>query len=209
MPRLVTFGCSFTYGQSLPDCHEDISRPSNFAWPKLLSDKLNYECVNLSSPGSGNFQILMNVLKTDFKTDDLVILAFSYFHRYDFYQMTDKIGEGTSINFKQAKHKQIIMSEMWALDNYQEKNYWDNWLAIQHCELFLNFKKVKNYSFLNLPYGAKENKPNLLELSGFMDDVRCVGVDVALDNQHPGIRSHKILAEKLWNKLGKNTIEKV
>ena len=43
--KLVTFGCSYTYGHGLPDCimakGRAGKRPSKFAWPYLLAKKLD------------------------------------------------------------------------------------------------------------------------------------------------------------------------
>lgn len=215
MPRLVTFGCSHTYGQGLPDCWIDNRAgpvPSNYAWPTLLAKKLNLECVNLSSPGSGNFQILINLLKAELRPDDLVILAFSYFVRYDFYVMTDKIQNGKMVKFITPKinqnyneFKEMVLSQA---DNqyWEEQNYWDNWLAIQHCELYLNSKQIKNFSFLNVSQGALEKRPEIIKLNNFWADVHLMIMDKALDNSHPGVGSQMQQATKIYNKLGNLSI---
>ena len=56
--RLITFGCSNTYGHGLPDCHvppnEAGPNPSKVAWPQLLADRRGLECVNLGQPGGSN-----------------------------------------------------------------------------------------------------------------------------------------------------------
>ena len=204
MPRLLTFGCSFTYGHGLPDCHipPDMpgNQPSKYAWPQLLADKLKYECINLSAPGSGNFQILMEVLKANYQKDDLVIIAFSYFTRYDFYKMTDKIDKGININFEGSEHKQHILAEL-GIKYLEEKTFWSNWLAIQHCELFLNSKNIKNYSFMGMPIGAREQQPKLISLNNFISNIPFILKDKALDGEHPGIKSHKLQAELIYDRI--------
>ena len=56
MARLITFGCSYTYGQSLPDCvnmpiTDLISfTPSQLGWPKLVADKLGVELISQGVP---------------------------------------------------------------------------------------------------------------------------------------------------------------
>lgn len=204
MPRLLTFGCSFAYGHGLPDCYipPDMpgNQPSKHAWTQLLADKLKYECVNLSAPGSGNFQILIEILKTNYQKDDLVIIAFSYFTRYDFYKMTDKIDRGINVNYEGSEHKQHILAEL-GIKYLEEKTFWSNWLAIQHCELFLNSKNIKNYSFMGIPIGAREEKPELINLKNFIYDMPFFLKDKALDNEHPGLESHKLLAENIYDKI--------
>lgn len=175
-------------------------QPSKYAWPQLLADKLKYESINLSAPGSGNFQILMEVLKTNYQKDDLVIIAFSYFTRYDFYKMTDKIDKGINVNYEGSEHKQHILAEL-GIKYLEEKTFWSNWLAIQHCELFLNSKNIKNYSFMGIPIGAREQRPKLITLTNFISDMPFILKDKALDEKHPGSESHKLLAELIHDRI--------
>ena len=202
MPRLVTFGCSFTYGHGLPDCHVEPDLPGNapskHAWPNLLAKKLGYDCLNLSVCGSGNYQILLDILRTDFKPDDVVVIGYSYFTRFNYYQMIDKIGEGISASSVPAEHKRMLLNDL-NVKYYDEKVYWSNWLAIQHAELLLNSKNIKNYSFLNIPGGAIENKPDLIELDNFLNTIRVIIKDKALDKKHPGIESHRLQSEQLYS----------
>lgn len=81
MSRLITFGCSYTYGQGLPDCENTVintgikkfyvnsSAPSKQGWPSILSKRLDLELVNISAPGllSNNqtANLLYEVLKND------------------------------------------------------------------------------------------------------------------------------------------------
>lgn len=80
--RLIASGCSFTAGYGLED-------PATQAWPAVLGKLLGCKVVNLAEPGAGNTYILNKVV--DFKaantvTDDLVILGWSHWGRYDFCQ---------------------------------------------------------------------------------------------------------------------------
>ena len=203
MPRLVTFGCSFTYGHGLPDCHVEPNlpgdSPSQHAWPNLLAKKLGYDCLNLSVCGSGNYQILLDILRTDFKPDDVVVIGYSYFTRFNYYQMIDKISEGALVKYETAKHKLILLRDLNLISHYDEKLYWDNWLVMQHAELLLNSKNIKNYSFLNVPHGAIENKPDLIELNNFFNTIHLISKDYALDKKHPGIMSHRLQSEHLYS----------
>lgn len=209
MPRLVAFGCSYTYGHGLPDCHvppdHPGDKPSKFAWPQLIANELHYECLNLSEPGSGNFQILMNVLRTKFNSDDLVILGYSYFSRFRFYQMSDKISKGYILPQYDPEHKKILLEDL-NFEHWDKKIYWDNWLAIQHIELLLNSQNIKNLSFLNIPGGLKEAKPKLLKLDNFINNMKIVHEeDKALDGAHPGLGSHAsqaaLILEAIYDKM--------
>ena len=62
--RLVAFGCSQTWGSALPDVwgikeNQTIHERgvSKYAWPKLLANKLDVECVNLGIAGASNKEI--------------------------------------------------------------------------------------------------------------------------------------------------------
>ena len=87
MNRLLAFGCSHTYGESLPDCLPPkgfvapMPPPSQFAWPNLLAKKLNRECVNLASCGASNKQIHYNIVNTNFENDDLVLVLWTQHSR--------------------------------------------------------------------------------------------------------------------------------
>jgi hypothetical protein len=69
--RLVTFGCSFTYGQGLPDCPTGVEAPSQYSWPYLLSSQLDRQLVNRGIPGASNLQILNEILNFEFEETDL------------------------------------------------------------------------------------------------------------------------------------------
>lgn len=82
MNRLVAFGCSFTYGDELPNCASDTNNPSKHAWPQLAADMLGLECVNQSMSGIGNKHILYNILSFEFDPTDTVAIMWSYFNRH-------------------------------------------------------------------------------------------------------------------------------
>jgi hypothetical protein len=81
MPKLYTFGDSFTYGYNfLPD--EELRKRS--IWPTKLSTLLNYELVDLSIPGGSNWRIARLISSMNFEPDCLVVIAFSTHKRFEF-----------------------------------------------------------------------------------------------------------------------------
>ena len=54
--KLFTVGCSFTYGEELPN-------PEQQCWPRLLADRLGYELVNDGRPGVGNEYIVRKTIQ--------------------------------------------------------------------------------------------------------------------------------------------------
>lgn len=206
MPRLVTFGCSFVYGAGFSDCFFPAQKrgwgpkPSEFAWPKILASKLDVECVNLARPASGNFQIMMKVMQTEYRPDDIVIIAFSYFDRYPNYQMIDRTGEGTEICRLGPVHKAHILAELG--DKHAEHRiFWNNWLAIQQCVLYLKAKEIKNLSYIGALGQEKYKAPDFLILDTFLPDMDIVDIDKSKDKSHPGEKSHAKQAELLYREL--------
>jgi hypothetical protein len=81
MPKLYTFGDSFTYGYNfLPD--EELRKRST--WPTKLSNLLDYELVDLSIPGGSNWRIARLISSMNFESDCLVVIAFSTHKRFEF-----------------------------------------------------------------------------------------------------------------------------
>lgn len=85
--RLIASGCSFTAGYGLAD-------PDTESWPAVLGKLLGCEVINLAEPGAGNTYIINKIM--DFKLsnpgeDDLVIIGWSHWGRYDFCEPWGKI----------------------------------------------------------------------------------------------------------------------
>lgn len=87
---LKAFGCSFIHGTDLADTGPLTNynfRPSKSTWPALLAHRLElkYNCV--AKGGSGNLQILDNVLNSaemDRNQCDFYIVAWTWSMRFDY-----------------------------------------------------------------------------------------------------------------------------
>lgn len=83
MKRLIAFGCSHTYGMGLEDSFieeepfKPYISPSKYAWPNLLAEQLDRECVNLSIPGGSNLEILYSILDFKFQKSDSVVVGWT------------------------------------------------------------------------------------------------------------------------------------
>ena len=217
----MTFGCSHVFGHGLPDCitlayeedkdsktrsrfHAPGEKPSQFAWPSLLAEKLNRECLNLSEPGSSNLTILMEILKCDFKPDDLVIIGFTYFGRYNCHIFVDKAGSGNVIGKNTEDHRKMILADM-GIKNSELREYWYNWLTIHHAMTYLKSINVKSFFHVgplwDTPDSGERIKPDMLEFDNFLDDVKLVYRDFALDNMHQGLESHRLQSELIYNRI--------
>lgn len=95
---LWAYGCSWTQGVGLKDNStfknnqwEDLNKASVYAWPSMLAQLINYNCVNKGHGGSSNLEILHIILDTcqQWKPGDLVIVMWSYYERNIFYNIED------------------------------------------------------------------------------------------------------------------------
>jgi hypothetical protein len=92
MGKLFLFGCSYTaeyfFSSDLNKTYRQYYdfRGGNFppTWGQLLANKLNLELVNYAWGGNGNDQIFHDVCKnfSQFKSDDVVIIEWSYICRF-------------------------------------------------------------------------------------------------------------------------------
>lgn len=70
--KLVTHGCSFTYGEELEN--------SSLSWPNILANKLNVQVLNLAQPGYSNDAMVQDIIRSDL-TDALVIVGWTSYLR--------------------------------------------------------------------------------------------------------------------------------
>lgn len=85
---LYGFGDSYVVGHGFPDCpHGDPDNPSQFAWVKLLADRMGVPGYNYGMPGIGNGRIAGRVLgmRDKFTRDDVVVISWTFPDRYDIY----------------------------------------------------------------------------------------------------------------------------
>jgi len=68
--RLITHGCSFTYGEELPN-------PS-LSWPSLVATKLGCQVINFAQPGYSNDAIVQDLLQADLSDATVIVGWTSY-----------------------------------------------------------------------------------------------------------------------------------
>ena len=108
MSRLITFGCSHTYGQALKDRETQ-------AWPYLVADKLNLECINQGRMGASITYMYYKLMNFDFQEGDKVVCLWSYPNRRHFFK-----SESESIDILpfQATHPERTSSKAGLMDNF-------------------------------------------------------------------------------------------
>jgi len=209
MTRLITFGCSCTYGHGLEDCI-DLSNnrpgltPSEYAWPNILAKQLNYQCVNQSKPGASNLEILHHILNFKFEPTDLVVILWTYPGRGTTF--TKEI-RGPNREQYQSYGAWMTNMQVDGVDNIVEK-----WISchtdhdlmiksliyIHHANSHLKNLSIQKYDFhvdLDLVY----NEPEYLKVDRpYHKLLEYKVLDLALDNSHAGIKSHQEYANNLY-----------
>ena len=199
MGRIFAFGCSFTYGIGLEDCHDrkdqyDPSlRPSKHAWPALLAEATGLTVLNRSVPAASNMEILWEILSTpDFAPGDLAIIMWTLPNRDVYFQKQAQAGYG-------GRQRPFVQLGSWARGDQarrwilemDEYDYQQRvWLHMHHAELFLKSRDVSHMHFPAYPVETCVSKPSFIDIS----NLHLQGVapfDVALDKEHPGPESQK------------------
>jgi hypothetical protein len=202
MTRIVSFGCSYTYGQGLEDCHIDPNlpgpEPSKFAWPNLAAEQLGYGCLNLSKPGFSNLAILDAIINYNFEPNDIVAVMWTFKSRYMEYSLPNE----------------VIHKGRWFPDWLDSQNMFDliikNYLHIHHAYSYLKFKKIPYYFFdSDIYFDAKDEKPKWftqIDFVPFNFKTYEFFPPLGLDGKHPGPVFHKTVANTLVRSL-KNSID--
>jgi hypothetical protein len=84
---LKSFGCSFIFGNDLPDDGRDLpkSTPSRLTWPALLAKHHGYQYQCYARPGSGNLQIAETVLNQLQNIEPAVyVIGWTWIDRFDY-----------------------------------------------------------------------------------------------------------------------------
>lgn len=205
MSRLITFGCSNTYGQGLPDCHlvdktgsfRAGPHPSKHAWPAVLGKLLNRETINLSCPGASNRAICYNVLNFSFEPTDIVVCHWSLINRY-------------AVIYKD---KPMLNLGLWDIPEWQIGESYVKYIAtvdndydrmiessslIDYTNLYLKDKIDQSF---NICFNRREFKdmPNWVSFVFDLDAAFYnVEYPLALDNAHTGIQGHRELAKSIY-----------
>lgn len=187
--RIISFGCSYTYGHGLADCLEEDkitqgADPSKLAFASLLAKKINCKCINLGKSGNSNKEIWYDILNFKFHKNDIAIITWTYFSRFCIIK-SDKIRR---INPWKEEEKLFYM-------NYSNRHdmVLDFYGRLNHVNSYLNNIGVKNYNFV-IEYPDIEiplwNQTNILGKFEMLDK--------AEDNCHPGVISHTEFSDSIY-----------
>lgn len=199
MSRLIAFGCSYTYGHGLVDCHIDPDKPgpthSKLAWPSLLANMLNVELVNCSNPGASNLNILWKLLNFDFQQDDMCVVMWTHFGRHPF---TNLKYDSSIIDWDEYDSSVIKRLPELETENLVIKNY----MSIHHGYTHLLSKNIPQYFVIGPADGVLYIRPKLkIPSLDYKITIDKFLVDKALDNKHAGPQTHLAIAKELYNKI--------
>jgi len=194
--RLITFGCSLTFGHGLEDCYNYETRepgpnPSKFAYPNIVKDKLGFkELINLSKCGASNKYIAEQVISFDFLQNDVILIQWSFIERWHWW-----------VDMQDNKQVHLGPWQKGKLAKDFYKYYWDeetsaidNALVIDYTHLYLEKLDNKFYTMIG-SNTVKAPVQHAKFLPCVFSEHR--GVDLALDKSHPGPKAHKTFAEEL------------
>lgn len=210
--RLIAFGDSNTWGQGLPDLKTNNyigDGPSKYAWPLLVANRLNLECINNSECGTGPKSHAYRISEFDFKNDDIVCILWSYSGRYSI--ITDEyevhIHPSFTVNSDIVWYKPFpvdykTIHKLFYTYFHHDKDAVFRYLTyVSYVEKLLNDKNISTYHmFLNTKI-KKVVKKNIKINNLLNSSWETILKDKSLDGIHPGIQSHKFLAQRFISSI--------
>lgn len=192
--RLVTFGCSYAFGQCLPDCtsFNDLDlQPSKHAYPSVISRKMRRLNVNKSRPGASNKEITYNIQNFNFMETDIVLIGWTHSNRSAIIKHNEITRIGSWIPEKLSKlyYKFFYTAQE---DFFNTKLYysWANYYLKDKVSKVINIKPIMTDRKMYINF----EQDGVVLVNRTLLDYR---VDRALDNRHPGMTSHRKYAKYL------------
>lgn len=211
MNRLVTFGCSLTYGSALDDPKD--------SWPSQLATKWNMGLVNMGIPGASAKRIWWEIMNFDFHKSDVVVVLWTHMDRWCILQDTQRRGRsGTGDHvewdipgkiqfYPDYKHptdmKLVKTAEAYYKYMHDDYDMLNQYLCYtNHANYYLKDKVKKQYHVraseqeTTLPFNNVDFLP--------IDFERCQGdFPLATDNQHPGKEGYAWFVEQIDSLVNK------
>ena len=202
--KLVTAGCSFTFGQGL-------SNPKTQSWPAVLANKLGLECVNLGHCGASNEFITNTVIKHFLINDPgdcFLIIAYSGIERMSFGYHNDdeqlvhltpnsRIFKKLSDTIYPEFTNQVYATRKLLLDMMRTQA----WLEKKD----ISYAMVNGFATLSIEdqetrwYYNQLNQKNLINFTTITFNV--IVKDEKLFDGHPNEIGHQRIANKLYENL--------
>ena len=215
--KLVTFGCSFTYGHGLSDCiAEDGSNgptASEQAWPSILGKLTGMKVDNASEPGSSNLMITKAIVDYSKYTKDTVVVVmwsnndretiYNDHARQKLHMLPGFLDDHMPRTFWFNKDKNNFKKKV--ITYYED--YHEDWNATLNQMIRMNFvyaflknKGIKSFHVQSRQHATDSNYFDKFLLKNlnfkYFNYKKDFFIDEALDKPqpHPGPDSHKLMA---------------
>ena len=194
MSRLITFGCSLTFGQHLDDRESE-------SWPAQLGKNLNLSCDNQGINGASNKHIWWKIINYNFLSTDVVCILWTHLDRW----CVIKPNGVTPIN-------------QWEVDNNtMARQFYDHLhdqfdmttqtiLMMEHIQMFLNKSGIKQIHLLAETFESKFSWHNCKIAPIDISKIR-TQYPLANDNHHPGPQAYKEFAKQIYRHYTKEINE--
>lgn len=220
--RLITTGCSLTYGQWMPDNsifdpaikttrnqlnkphahYKDAGYPSNQSWPSYLAGLLDCEVVNLAKPGASNKEIWMQAITHDYLPGDIFISLWTNGDRWCVYRESRS---HIRIHPTNAEHNPHSGAYYQYIHNTYDSRI-DLLMRYNYVYYYLERRGVPQYHFTNRAYNFKPEMLSWSDAPEFPDltlkHVReCYPHSTALDEMHPGSQVYSEFANQIYLRI--------
>ena len=185
MSRLVTFGCSLTYGQHLNDRHSE-------SWPAQLSNKLDLFCDNQAVNGASNKHIWWKIVNYNFIKSDVVCVLWSHLDRW----CVIKHDDITVIN-QWETDKNVIAKEFYTHLHNDFDMTTQSLLMMNHTKMYLDTLGVKQIHMIAKPMDT-DFAWNTCDIAPIDMSIIRKKYPLANDNHHPGPQAHKEFAKQIY-----------
>ena len=203
MDRLITFGCSHTYGQALKERETQ-------AWPYIVADKLNLECINEGQMGASITMMYHKLMNFDYQQGDKVICLWSYPNRRHFYESKEEFKDVLPFQAthpeKTTEEKHLRAAAYYDLIFTKYGNRFENRMMIHHSYNYLKSLGVKSYHTYVLNYEDPslyfESRAGRVPYLKANWNNTWYNGDRGDDNSHGGVGVHKLFAKQILDEIG-------
>jgi hypothetical protein len=217
MSKVHAFGDSFTFGHELSDCPTNVeTNYSNLTYAALTATELNKEYCCYAVGAYANNAITRRLIENinDIDSEDLVLIMWTFPHRREFLLDGElgfrSVNTNGNHEFDKNYFKFIDTNPQWHLRETLKEIYIAQTLLkeknIKH--IFLSATTDISQALKSV-YASNENLLPYINLTnwlffeddlGFVDWAKQV-LKLNFGNQHPPDYAHKVLCEKILDKI--------
>lgn len=211
MSRLIAYGCSYTYGQGLEDCHvpeihpDKVGqfgpgpKPSNLAWPAHLGRIMRVPVENRARPGASNKEILWRILNHEHREDDVVVILWSHVDRHCIVSSDDMDEWPEQFGWWVTTELSKVYLDYAVKTHNKYDRFIESLMFIELANYFLSNIKVMNYAirpreWLKMPAWSRTR------IISYAHDI-WADLPRAEDGGHPGKIGQRKFAQKIYGDM--------